>query len=77
MAKKTIVADEERCAATVYKRDTYRVDRSAKGQRRGGFSMHYNRCQCSRRRVVGRFCAQHGKLLTDGRYISICEWARP
>lgn len=58
-AKRSPPEDADRCAAAVYKRDTYRVDRSKAGQRRGGFSMHYTRCRCTRSAVVDGLCRQH------------------
>lgn len=46
----------ERCRAVVYKRDCYRVARGSPS----GFRMHYTKCQCTRRPVVGLLvCAQH------------------
>lgn len=49
------VPTEDRCAATVWKRDTLR--RTGRGP--GGFEMHYERCQCSRRATHGKWCWQH------------------
>ena len=46
-----------RCAAAVYKRDTYRVFRDGSGRK---FKMHYTRARCSRTAVDDSdFCAQH------------------
>lgn len=55
----------DRCQAEVMKRDTYRVDRSTAGKRRGGFSMHYTRDQCARAAVKDGLCAQHGKIAAE------------
>jgi hypothetical protein len=45
----------KRCAATVWKRDTYR--RTGRG--RSGYEMHYSRKQCSRVAVANGRCKQH------------------
>lgn len=58
----------ERCAAAVWKRDTYRYT----GRSKGGFEMHYNRKQCSRRAVTNGLCSQHAK---PGAYVVM--WERP
>lgn len=50
------------CNAIIYKKDCYR--RTGRGKT--GFEMHYSRCQCSRRAVVGDMCKQHAKMLADG-----------
>jgi len=66
MAIETVDWHDDRCKAVVYKRDTYRYD----GRGKTGFSMHYNKCQCSRKPVVGDFCMQHAKqnhLWTTGK----------
>ena len=47
----------ERCAAAVWRRDTYRYT----GRSKSGFTMHYNRGQCARFSVNGEFCRQHAK----------------
>jgi hypothetical protein len=47
-----------RCAAMVYRRDTYRYT----GRGKSGFEMHYNRGQCSRWAKIGGYCAQHSKF---------------
>lgn len=52
----------EQCDAIIYKRDCYR--RTGRGK--SGFAMHYNRCQCSRRAVVGTLCKQHAQQQADG-----------
>jgi hypothetical protein len=49
---------KDKCLAMVYKKDTYRVSRGR------GFKMHYTRCQCSRKPIVGsEYCAQHAKMV--------------
>lgn len=48
-------AGAERCAETIYVRDTYRRT----GRTASGFEMHYNRERCSRRATHGAFCWQH------------------
>jgi hypothetical protein len=54
----------ERCAAAIYKRDTYRVSRGY------GFKMHYERKRCSRAAAPGyEFCRQHEKLRASGVYV--------
>jgi hypothetical protein len=60
----------ERCAAAIYKRDTYRVSRGH------GFRMHYERKQCSRAAVSGcEFCRQHEKVKASG--VSVFHWRLP
>lgn len=49
------MSDRQRCAATVYVRDTYR--RTGRGKT--GFEMHYTKRQCKRKAGVGQFCHQH------------------
>lgn len=67
---------EERCSAQIWVKDTYRVDRSAKGKRRGGFSMHYNRKQCSRRAMDDGRCWQHPRKWFQLDYPFICSRAK-
>jgi hypothetical protein len=48
---------DDRCIATVWKRDTYRISRGSGGS---GFRMYYTRCQCERRPAKGlTVCMQH------------------
>lgn len=54
--------DPNRCAASVWHRDTYR--RTGRG--RTGFELHYIEEQCKRKPVPGkRHCTQHGKIKRD------------
>jgi hypothetical protein len=47
----------ERCAAAIYVRDTYRVNRTGRGPH---FKMYYAKEQCSRTCKDGsRYCWQH------------------
>lgn len=57
----------ERCAAAIWKRDTYRVSRG------NGFRMHYNRQRCSRAATHGEHCAQHAKIAAQGVYVAPFE----
>ena len=62
---------EERCRATVWRRDCYR--RTGRGS--SGFEMHYSEGQCSRRRKGGEFCGLHQKKKDQGRNLSVCRWS--
>ncbi len=50
-----------RCAATIWKRDTYR--RTGRGK--SGFEMHYERCQCKRTATDGKWCWQHDETYSE------------
>jgi len=49
------------CAATVWKRDTYR--RTGRGK--SGFEMYYERCRCKRKATNGKWCWQHNDTYSD------------
>ncbi len=52
------------CAATVWKRGTYR--RTGRGK--DGFEMYYERCRCKRKATKGKWCWQHDDTYSDDTY---------
>lgn len=58
------MGERTRCAAVVYRRDTYR--RTGRGST--GFELHYTRRQCSRYATVGDLCKQHSRWPNISRY---------
>lgn len=50
--------ERPRCAAVVWRRDTYRRT----GRTKSGFEMHYDRGQCERAAVEGGLCKQHAAM---------------
>lgn len=48
----------EQCEALVYIRDTYRYT----GRGKSGFSMHFNKRQCKRKKTNQGYCKQHAKI---------------
>jgi hypothetical protein len=52
-----------RCAAVVYKRDTYR--RTGRGK--DGFEMHYDECRCKRQATDGKWCWQHDDTYSESK----------
>jgi len=59
----------QRCKAAIYKRDTYR--RTGRGPT--GFSMHYNKEQCTRASVADDFCRQH-LTMAFWRFVKKLDW---
>jgi hypothetical protein len=58
------MTNRQQCAATVWRRDTYR--RTGRGPT--GFEMHYDKGRCRRwAKEGGDLCAHHVKEETDGR----------
>ena len=61
MSKPSVAVSEwwyrDRCHEWVFKRDIYRYS----GHGKSGFTMHYNKQQCSRKPVIDEWCKQHAK----------------
>lgn len=49
--------DKKRCAAAVWRRDTYRRT----GRTKSGFELHYTMDQCKRKATHGKYCKQHAE----------------